>query len=329
MRKIKTIVFAGIMLTATMAYASGDLIVDGNLGVGTATPGAILHLGTAISGNQKLIQIGEPAFIDTYGLVFRGNSADGIFKLYGLNNSVETDIPLMSWNRANGNVGIGTTNPGAKLDISGASGDEATFNEHIRTTGRAYVTQIGEFIKSANVTSGTTINSTGSINQNIGSGGQNFFSYRWFSGQPTSTDLSSASPLMILTGSGNVGIGTTAPTQKLDVSGTIASNGVALTSDARFKKNLLPIATPLDKVLGLNGHSYEWKTDEYKEKNFPNGRHYGVIAQEIEKVLPEVVNTDAKGEKSVAYTEIIPVLIEAIKEQQKEIEELKRLVRAK
>jgi trimeric autotransporter adhesin len=128
---------------------------------------------------------------------------------------------------------------------------------------------------------------------------------------------------------GNVGIGTANPAFTLDVQGQVASNGVVLTSDAKFKKNLLSITSPLEKVLNLNGLSYEWKIDEYAEKNFPAGRHYGVIAQEIEKVLPEVVNTDAKGDKSVAYSEIIPVLIEAIKEQQKIIvkqqEELKEL----
>jgi len=123
---------------------------------------------------------------------------------------------------------------------------------------------------------------------------------------------------------GNVGIGTNTPSFKLDVIGQVASNGVALTSDARFKKDLLPIESPLDKILNLNGLSYAWKTYEYKERNFPEGRHYGVIAQEIEKVLPEVVSTTPDGSKSVAYTEIIPVLIEAIKEQQKRIEVLEK-----
>jgi len=63
--------------------------------------------------------------------------------------------------------------------------------------------------------------------------------------------------------------------------------------------------------------------DEFKEKGFPEGRHYGVVAQEVERVLPEVVKEGPGGEKSVSYTEIVPVLIEAIKEQQKEIERLK------
>jgi len=63
--------------------------------------------------------------------------------------------------------------------------------------------------------------------------------------------------------------------------------------------------------------------DEFKEKGFPEGRHYGVVTQEVERVLPEVVKEGPGGEKSVSYKEIVPVLIEAIKEQQKEIERLK------
>lgn len=122
---------------------------------------------------------------------------------------------------------------------------------------------------------------------------------------------------------GNVGIGKATPGYKLDVQGLVASNGQVLTSDARFKKNLLPIESSLSKILKLEGISFEWKTEEYKDKGFQEGRHYGVIAQQVEKVLPETVKTGLDGSKSVAYTEIIPVLIEAIKEQQKEIEQLK------
>jgi hypothetical protein len=72
-----------------------------------------------------------------------------------------------------------------------------------------------------------------------------------------------------------------------------------------------------------NNFSFDWKTDEFKDKGFPEERHYGVVAQEVERVLPEVVKEGPDGEKSVSYTEIVPVLIEAIKEQQKEIERLK------
>jgi len=122
-----------------------------------------------------------------------------------------------------------------------------------------------------------------------------------------------------------VGIGTTGNPggYALYVNGAVyAASGYA-SSDARFKEDILEIEQPLQKVLNMEGVNYRWKTEEFSERGFPEGRHYGVIAQEIEKVLPEIV-MENNGEKAVAYTEIIPVLIEAMKEQQSQIERQNR-----
>jgi hypothetical protein len=80
------------------------------------------------------------------------------------------------------------------------------------------------------------------------------------------------------------------------------------------------LSDPLRKVLSLQGKTYEWKRDQFAKENFPQGRVTGVIAQEIEKVLPELVGTRRDGYKGVAYQEIVPILIEAVKEQQKIID---------
>jgi hypothetical protein len=66
----------------------------------------------------------------------------------------------------------------------------------------------------------------------------------------------------------------------------------------------------------MNGVSYEWKSDANQGK----GRDIGLIAQEVETVLPELVVTDNKGYKSLSYDRVVPVLVEAIKEQQKTID---------
>lgn len=107
-------------------------------------------------------------------------------------------------------------------------------------------------------------------------------------------------------------------------------------SDKNLKNNIQTIPTALKKIMDLNGVTFEWKTESELENivkqtgkkdpfkmNLPVGLQYGVVAQDVEKVLPELVNTDADGLKSVDYVKIIPVLIEAIKEQQKQIELLK------
>ncbi len=94
----------------------------------------------------------------------------------------------------------------------------------------------------------------------------------------------------------------------------MCSLGVWSSSDQRWKKNITPIPNALNKVAQLNGVNFNWKTDEYPEKNFSEGRQTGLIAQEVEKVLPELVHTDKEGYKSVSYDKITAVLIEAVKE---------------
>jgi hypothetical protein len=97
------------------------------------------------------------------------------------------------------------------------------------------------------------------------------------------------------------------------------------TSDKRLKENIKPLDSALDKVLQISGVEFDWKelTEEEKKTIHGNeGHDVGVIAQEIEEVLPEVVTERDTGYKAVKYEKIVPLLIEAIKEQQKQINKL-------
>ena len=98
-------------------------------------------------------------------------------------------------------------------------------------------------------------------------------------------------------------------------------------SDVSFKKEIRPLTSSLEKVSSLQGVSYEWKTEEYPEKGFTKERQIGLIAQEVEPLLPELVHTDKEGKKSLSYDKLTAVLVEAIKEQQKEIEELRSMIK--
>ena len=90
-------------------------------------------------------------------------------------------------------------------------------------------------------------------------------------------------------------------------------------SDERLKDNITPISNALDKVKQIGGYEFDWND---KQSTY-EGHDVGVIAQEIEAVLPELVTTRDNGYKAVKYEKIIALLIEAIKEQQLQIDELK------
>jgi hypothetical protein len=83
-------------------------------------------------------------------------------------------------------------------------------------------------------------------------------------------------------------------------------------SDARWKTNVAALPDALESVLALRGVSYDWRQD-LPDQHFSKQRQIGFIAQEVEKVLPELVYTDGKGYKSVAYVNVVPVLVEAVK----------------
>jgi len=105
----------------------------------------------------------------------------------------------------------------------------------------------------------------------------------------------------------------------LSVNGNITASGtVTATSDERLKENIEVIPNALEKVSKIRGVTFTRNDQEDKEK-----KHVGVIAQEVEKALPEVVMEGSDGIKSVAYGNLVGLLIEAIKEQQKQINELK------
>lgn len=118
-------------------------------------------------------------------------------------------------------------------------------------------------------------------------------------------------------------------TVRLDVNGLTRSISFAATSDKKYKTNITTLEKSLDKVMKLNGVEYNWKATQYPGKQFDELKHSGYIAQELLEILPNAVIKDQNGDYAVDYNSIIPVLSEAIKEQQKQIEELKKLVQEK
>ena len=110
--------------------------------------------------------------------------------------------------------------------------------------------------------------------------------------------------------------------------GVTVTGDVNSTSDIRYKKNIEPIDNALEKVQSLKGVTFDWDNDAFPETEHTKKPEFteratGVIAQDVEKVLPEAVRENEDGFKNVAYGNMVGLLIEAIKEQQTQIDELK------
>ena len=112
-------------------------------------------------------------------------------------------------------------------------------------------------------------------------------------------------------------------TGRIDASNDIVAYS---TSDIRLKTDIENIPNAIQKVNSISGVYFDWKP-EYEIVHGYSGGDVGVIAQEIQKVLPEAIRTNETGYLSVRYEKIIPLLIEAIKDLKKEIDELKQTVK--
>jgi hypothetical protein len=135
---------------------------------------------------------------------------------------------------------------------------------------------------------------------------------------------SSGAGQVIVDASGAMSIGTGAAAtggNKLEVNGNVrvtgdvVANNFNQSSDARFKTNIQAITDALSIVRKLQGVSYDWNRAAFPDRGFSPRPQIGVIAQDVERILPELVSTDAQGFKSVNYTGFIPVLIEGMKQQ--------------
>ncbi|WP_231839286.1 tail fiber domain-containing protein [Bdellovibrio bacteriovorus] len=174
----------------------------------------------------------------------------------------------------NGNVGIGTNNPGYPLHVSGTG--------YIHD-GSSYLELLSRADSALNVNNNHATKRGFTIHQT--NNAANIAQFYYCPGGVCSQKF------------------------YLDTNGNmwIAGN-LTEASDARLKTDIQILPDSLNKVLGLNGYSYYWKNPENKEKQI------GLIAQEVEKVFPEAVRTDKDGSKSVAYQKLVAPLINSIKE---------------
>jgi hypothetical protein len=217
---------------------------------------------------------------------FRINYSSGNVYMGSNDNGSNFSLTVLS----DGKVGIGASNPAAKLEL---------------------------FVNGNNANAGLGLN-------RISEGGKRLTLNQGELGKLNFTEQGVVDLLTIDFNTQNVGIGNTSPGYKLTVNGTAwCSSGAWTGSDIRWKKNISDFNNILSKVLTLNTITYDLRCDEFPNMGFEPGRQVGLIAQDVEKVFPHLVKTDNKGFKAVAYDKLSAVLVEAIKEQQEQIESTK------
>jgi len=318
----------GSAYSGTNTAPSNGLIVEGNVGIGTTNPTALLNLRAPTNTNQLHL---ERDALFGGGLRFKYlGTTDGWEMWSGDQGGIK--IEATGFNKIrfftnsgeqmridpSGNVGIGTTVPSSKLHVrEDLDGNHVLIidNQSTGTTsaqGIYFNSEDGTGTNGAAIlafdNSHPTAPATLRIVNNV-SGGKIDFN----TGLQTRLTISNA---------GDVGIGTASPAAKLHVNGTAGNNtGVwSNLSDLRLKRDIEPIEGALETVEQLQGVSFRWK-DAEKDTQF--GRVRGLIAQDVEKVIPEWIKTDPDGYKRLEPIGVDALLIEAIKEQQKQIEELK------
>jgi hypothetical protein len=132
-------------------------------------------------------------------------------------------------------------------------------------------------------------------------------------------------PLALQDAGGSVGIGTSTPRDVLEVVGELrvadcvkngAGTQIAGTcpSDERLKTNIEPFAPLLSQLVRLQPVHFDWRAAEYPDYHFGTSRSYGLVAQQVEQVFPELVSPDKNGFKAVNYSELPLLLLEAIRE---------------
>jgi uncharacterized protein YaiE (UPF0345 family) len=222
-------------------------------------------------------------------------------------------------------VGTGSSASGINAIAMGknatASGDYATAIGNNAQAGGNYSVAIGQdasatYLNTFALGKGATASGFGSMalgrsitvasgaNYSIGVGLK-------YSSTPTSITAAST---MALVG-GKLAVNTTsAGSYHLYVAGQAFTTGTWQGSDRRWKRDISTLDDALTTVRSLRGVRYTWRDDEFSDTELPTGQDIGLIAQEVEEIIPEVVREARDGFKAIAYNKLVGYLIEAIKE---------------
>ena len=278
---------------------------DLNVGIGTTNPGQKLTVqGSSTAAAGRFTAGGNTNTLELFGssttgqssglLVNAGtNTADYAARFRNAAGSVIMNI------RGDGDVGIGVTSPSAKLHVNIPGSGTV-----IKATG------IGATIEIASATAGNATlyqkpNVTGDQEAEFRMTGGSAYGWSWKDDNATVTSRITYMKLS----QGN---------SSLSVKGDVIAYGAP--SDKRYKENIKPIESALDKAVKLQGVTFDWKESD---SILDIKEDIGFIAQDVQKVVPELVRENKDGKLSLRYQGITPILLEAIKELKAEIDLLK------
>jgi hypothetical protein len=316
----------------TLPRVTGNEIVTGNVSanqlqsnVATGTAPFVVNSTTQVANLNASLLGGMPA---------------SSFATLGANNFVGNQSII-------GNVGIGTSSPDQQLTVNGTvdlwNDNRTLFYVDSGVTFKGYV--------GPGLNSDLTL-----VSKRNGDwlrlGANNAPIAFWANGN---ADVDN-SPQMVITSAGRVGIGIGTPLHPLDVVGSVHASFVIATdevsagtyvtagadviadgcvqasgttlggtckSDVRLKKNIQPFSGALDKVVQLQPVSYNWRAEEYPQYHFGSSKAFGLIAQEVEKVFPDMVSVDKDGFKRVNYSQLPYLMLQAIRELKVENDSLR------
>ncbi|QKE11347.1 distal tail fiber protein [Thermus phage phiFa] len=280
----------------------------GNVGIGTTFPAYKLDVSGdiratgAVRTNTVRSESGDLTLSGTgWGMIFEIDTDNNSSNAYIWKGNGSEIMRLTD----TGNLGIGTSSPTYKLDVNGdirAARIRLTATDDVTFTSTAHPFQIGS-------DSGQNLRIDVNEIQAVNNGSASALYL-----QNEGGSLVVNNNTLVVTNDGSkVGIGTSSPSYRLDVNGDARVQGTLYeTSDARLKTNLEPIQNALAKLQQITGYTFDM-----------NGKRLaGLIAQEVQSVLPEAVEEDQDGYLQLNYNAVIAILVNALNEEQEKVRQL-------